>query len=190
VPHRICNLIVIGASTGGTRILPRIISQLPRLQAAVLVIQHMPEYITPSFVRTLAQQAHMPVHIAAARGRLAQGQIFVAPGGWHCELQKNAEFSLNDGPRVNYVRPSIDVTMRSVALTPKARKLCGVILTGMGSDGAAGLLHLKRLGAFTFAQNENSSAVFSMPKMAIATGCVDHVLDPDAIADQLARLFV
>ncbi len=182
-------LVVIGASTGGTRVLPQLLSRLEVLRAAVLIVQHMPEFITPSFARTLQQHSAMPVRIVEQGDVLAAGRVYLCPGGLHCEVVGNDSLNLSDGPKVNHVRPSVDVTMLSVRRTPVIPGLCAVILTGMGRDGAAGLAHIKDLGGLTLAQDQASCAVFGMPKMAIETGRVDHVLDSDGMARLLARTF-
>ena len=178
-------LIIIGASTGGTRVLPDLLVRLPQLQACVLIIQHMPAFISANVARTLADTSKMPLRLAADGDELTAGQVLVLPGDQHGVLtQGNRVLRLTADPRVNFVRPSIDVTMLSVAPSP-GQRLAGVILTGMGKDGAAGIRHLKGLGATTFAQNEDTCAVFRMPQKAIETGCVDHVMPPGAIAESL-----
>jgi two-component system, chemotaxis family, protein-glutamate methylesterase/glutaminase len=173
-------LVVIGASTGGVRALCELFDHLPALPAAVLIVQHMPAYIQPSFVRSLGQHTPMPVDLARDGAMLAPGSVLLAPAGVHCAIERNRVIRLVGGPHVNFVCPAIDVTMRSVE--PSSAPLLGVLLTGMGRDGAAGMVHLKNLGARTVAQNEASCAVFGMPKEAWNTGGVDHLLPPEGIA--------
>lgn len=189
MPSLPSSLIVIGASTGGTRVLPRILARLPVLRAAVVIVQHMPEFITRSFAQSLQRESVMPVRTAATEDRLVDGEVLLAPGGWHCEVVRNEQIAICDGPKVNFVKPAIDVTMRSVQPVPRLPGLCGVILTGLGRDGADGMVHFKRLGALTLAQDQASAAVYGMPSAAVATGCVDQVMDPENIADTLARRF-
>lgn len=178
-------LILIGASTGGTRVLPGILARLAAPRACVVIVQHMPEFIGQSLVRTLAGSAHLPVQLAAHGDRLQVGRIYLIPGGRHGLLSHNSQITLSDGPRVNFVRPSVDVLMTSVVLPSRDQMLAGVILTGMGRDGAAGIRHLKELGALTLAQSAETCAVYGMPREAIATGCVDRTLAPDDIAAAL-----
>ena len=183
-PHPPANLVIIGASTGGTRVLPHLVSLLPELRAAIILIQHIPAFITPSFLGTLQRASRMPVSLATDGAALEVGRVLLTPGGFHCVLVDNARLRVFEGAKVNHVSTSVDVTMLSVTgpLTPR---LFGVLLTGMGRDGAAGMAHLKRLGAMTFAQNEATCAVHGMPAEAVKLGCVDYELPPEAIAARL-----
>jgi len=179
------SLVIIGASTGGPRILADLVGLLPKLRACLLIVQHFPKFINASFVRTLSRCTPMEVRLAEDGDALQDGQILVAPSEVHCQLVHNRFVRLVSGPPVNFVRPSIDVTMQSVSRSRP--KLIGVLLTGMGKDGAAGMAHLKRLGALTIAQNEATCAVYGMPAEAVRLGCVDHQLPPDRIAELLTR---
>lgn len=180
-------LIVIGASTGGTRVLPELITPLSRHRAAIVIVQHMPRYINASLVRTLGRHAACPVSLVQDGDRLEPAHVYVAPSEVHCTLVNNRGLRLTPGPAVNYVCPAIDITMQSVRPLDPGQVLIGILLTGMGRDGAAGLVHLKQLGGITFAQNQASCAVYGMPAEAVKLGCVDHVLPPPEIARWVSR---
>lgn len=182
------NLVLIGASTGGPKVLPELFALLPPLDACILVVQHMPQYINASFISTLGKYAAMPVVLARERSALEAHRILVAPSGTHCTIDSAHRIRLTIDPEVNYVRPAVDVTMQSVRRATERQIIAGVVLTGMGVDGAAGLRHLKGLGGITFAQDQASSAVFGMPAAAIKMGVADYVLNPPQIAHELARL--
>jgi two-component system, chemotaxis family, protein-glutamate methylesterase/glutaminase len=182
------NLVIIGASTGGTKVLTDLFASLPRLRAAVVVVQHMPQYINQTFANSLNKAASMPVKIARENDMLESGSVLLAPSGAHLKITPNRRVHLSDDPPVNFVRPSIDVTMQSVKRMAPDGRLVGVVLTGMGRDGADGLSYLKSIGGITIAQDKASSAVFGMPSEAFKTGKVDHVLPPLEIARLLARL--
>jgi len=182
------NIIVMGARTGGVKVVQQIFEMMPALPAAVLLVQHMPSYICKAFCSSLAQRTPMPVRLAKAGDCLEAGSILVAPGDWHLELVNNSEVALRQGAKVNFVRPSIDVAMKSLVRPPQSSLLTGVLLTGMGNDGAAGISHIKGLGGITLAQEESSCPVFGMPKEAIRTGHVDYVLIPERIAEALCLI--
>ena len=182
-------LVIIGASTGGTRVLPYLFERIPRLAAKILIVQHIPAFISSMFATTLRAHSHMPVKLVEENDTLEPGVIFLTPGDRHCTLSRNHYLHLSEGPKVNYVRPSVDVTLFSVQAPEKGGQLAGVILTGMEDDGAASLKYLKGLGATTIAQDQASCAVFGMPQCAIETGCVDYVLPPKEIAWWLTTAF-
>jgi two-component system, chemotaxis family, protein-glutamate methylesterase/glutaminase len=181
------HLMIIGASTGGTRVLPEILRRLPPLQAAVLVVQHMPRFINASFVRTLGRCWAGEARLAAEGDSLEDGLLLLAPSQVHCTLQGNQRIHLEAGPKVNFVCPAIDVTMKSLQ-APLRVPVTGVLLTGMGQDGAEGLLHLRQLGAETLCQDQPSCAVYGMPAAAMALGAAEYQLTPAQIADRLAQL--
>jgi len=172
-------MLAIGASTGGPRALYQVIRCLPaELPSSVLIVQHMPAGFTTSFARRLDQCS--PLHVEEARDGQAvtMGAAYVAPGGVHMVVAKERDqptIRLQDTPPVNSVRPSADVLMASVARLNGARSV-GVLLTGMGADGAEGLAQIKAAGGITLAQDKESSAIFGMPKAAIERGVVDRVL--------------
>jgi two-component system chemotaxis response regulator CheB len=185
---RFCpHLLVIGASTGGPGVLTSLLSQLPPLRAGVLIVQHMPKFINGSFVRTLGRNSQVEVRLAQHGDALGEGVIHVAPSEVHCELSANRLICLRAGPQVNFVCPSIDVTLQSLGKPAPAGKLVAVLLTGMGRDGASGLAHVKSLGGMTIAQDEASCAVYGMPAAAVRLGCVDHEMPPASIARFLAH---
>ncbi len=180
------NLIVMGISTGGPKTLRRVFSSLPRLNAALVLVQHMPKFINESVCRTLNSQTEMDVHLVQDKMALAEGNVYLAPSELHTELSNNARLRLVSGPKVCYVCPSVDVTMKSV--NPVSGKLIGVIMTGMGRDGADGIRKLKSIGARTIAQDEQSSIIWGMPSAAIETGTIDEVLNPEQIREKLISL--
>ena len=186
--NRPANIIVMGASTGGVGAWPLLLQALGKVDAAILLVQHMPAFINVNFARRLSLKTPFEVKLAEENDTLEPGLILVAPSLGHCVVEDNRRIHIQPGPRVNYVCPSIDVTMRSLVAPEIGQKLFGVLLTGMGKDGAAGMVHLKQCGAHTFAQKKHSCAVFGMPAEAIKTGCVDHVLSPQEIGEEINRM--
>jgi len=180
------NLVVIGVSTGGPLTLKALFAELPPLDAAFLIVLHISADMDYRIAQGIAVSASMPVALAADGGFLKPRHIFLAPGGYHLALEGNHRFVLFEGPRVNYVLPSVDVTMQSITRM-NGGELIGIILTGMGKDGAEGLRHIKEVGGMTIAQDQKSSVIYGMPKAALQTGAVDHVLSPKAIAAKLVE---
>jgi len=171
-------VVAMGASTGGTEALRTILTALPKDGPGVVVVQHMPERFTAAFAQRLDQICRITVKEAVPGDRVVRGQALIAPGNRHLLVHRHGteyEVELVDGPRVSRHRPSVDVLFRSVAQAAGPHAV-GVLLTGMGDDGAAGLLEMKRCGAATIAQDEATSVVFGMPKEAIERGAVDRVL--------------
>lgn len=183
-----CNLLLIGSSTGGLKVLEELFPRLPVLRVAVVIIQHITPHVDQSFVTSLARVSKMPVSLAQEGTNIQSGRVYLAPGGVHLTLIRNSVVHLHDGEKVNSVRPSIDVAMKSVT-TPAGIRIAGVILTGMGSDGAAGISYLKQLGGITIAQDQKTSVIFGMPRAAAETGRVDFVLPTERIADKITDLF-
>lgn len=183
-----CNLVLIGSSTGGLKVLEELFLRLPILKAAVVIIQHITPVVDQSFVTSLARVSKMPIFLAQEGTNIQPGRVYLAPGGVHLTLVRNSLVHLHDGEKVNSVRPSVDVALKSVA-SPVGIRIAGVILTGMGSDGAAGISHIKQLGAITIAQDQKTSVIYGMPKAAAETGRVDFVLPTERIADKLKDLF-
>lgn len=181
-------LIIIGASTGGTEAIKAVLIQLPADAPAVLITQHMPEGFTRSFATRLDSLCRISVKEAEHGERVLPGHAYVAPGGnSHLLLARsgaNYITQLNEGPPVNRHRPSVDVLFRSAANSAGANAI-GVILTGMGKDGASGLREMRDAGAYTIAQDEASCVVFGMPREAIAANAVDEVLPLHGIARQV-----
>ncbi len=184
-------LIVIGASTGGTEAIREVLARLPADSPAVLITQHMPPGFTRSFAQRLDSLCRIAVSEAADGERVLPGHAYIAPGDRHLKLARsgaNYLVALDDGAPVNRHRPSVEVLFRSAAQLA-GRNALGVMLTGMGKDGAQAMLELKQAGAFNLAQDEASCVVFGMPKEAIAVGAVDEVLPVTKIAERLlARL--
>ncbi|AUH00354.1 chemotaxis response regulator protein-glutamate methylesterase [Prodigiosinella confusarubida] len=180
-------LIAIGASTGGTEAIRHVLQPLPPTSPALLITQHMPPGFTKSFAERLNKLCQITVKEAEDGERVLPGHAYIAPGARHLELARsgaNYQVKLHDGPPVNRHRPSVDVLFRSVAQYA-GRNAVGVILTGMGNDGAAGLLELHQAGAYTLAQNEASCVVFGMPREAIALGGVDEVVDLHQVSQRM-----
>lgn len=180
-------LIAIGASTGGTEAIRTVLQPLPPTSPALLITQHMPPGFTRSFAERLNKLCQITVKEAEDGERVLPGHAYIAPGDRHMELARsgaNYQVRIHDGQAVNRHRPSVDVLFRSVAQYA-GRNAVGVILTGMGNDGAAGLLEMHRAGAYTIAQNEASCVVFGMPREAIGMGGVNEVLDLNQISQRM-----
>jgi len=170
--------VAIGASTGGTEALAIVLGSLPRESPAVLVVQHMPEGFTKAFAGRLNGLSPMQVKEAEDGDPVRQGLVLLAPGNKHMSVVRDGPHfavRVDQTPHVNRHRPSVDVLFRSVAGTFGPRSV-GVLLTGMGKDGAAGLLEMKQRGGQTIAQDESTSIVFGMPKEAIAIGAASRIL--------------
>lgn len=185
---QIDNLLLIGSSTGGSRVLEEVFSVLPRLNTAIVIIQHITPIIDEAFAISLARTTPMPVSLAVEGQILQNGHIYVAPGGIHLTIEQNKRIRLLAGEKVNSVRPSIDVAMKSL-VRPQFGRLAGAILTGMGSDGAAGIAYIKQLGGVTMVQDRKSCVIYGMPKAAVETGKIDFILPPADIAKKLTELF-
>jgi two-component system chemotaxis response regulator CheB len=186
--------IVIGASTGGPRVIEAILAELPiELNARVLVVQHMPASFTDRLSRRLDGFSEYDVREAADGARVADGEVLVARGDYHMEIAysgpEHCKVRLTESERLHGVRPAIDVTMLSAAREVD-EALVGVALTGMGRDGAQGISAIKGVGGTTIAQDESTAPVFGIPKQAIATGDVDRVLPGDEIVDGIVELAV
>lgn len=182
-------LIIVGASTGGTEAIKDFLMGLPRDAPAVLIAQHMPEMFTKSFAQRLDSLAKMSVKEAEGGEPILAGCAYIAPGHSHLLLRPSTSgycVELSQAPPVNRHRPSVDVLFRSAANEAGANAV-GVILTGMGKDGAAGLLEMKQSGARTIAQDEDSCVVFGMPKEAIAMGGADEILPLGQIANKVMQ---
>ena len=179
--------LVIGSSTGGPTVVERVLSELPvAADLRILVVQHMPNEFTERFANRLDGRSEYAVREASDGDRIGGGEALVAAGGHHMVVSNyrsgRLRVSLTEDPPVNSVRPAVDVTMESAAEVI-TDPLVGVILTGMGEDGAAGIRAIKGVGGRTLVQDEDSSAVFGMPKRAIETGDVDSICSLDGIAN-------
>jgi len=180
-------VLVIGASTGGTEALSLILQRLPGDCPGVVIVQHMPERFTTAFAERLDKLCNISVKEAEDGDRVLRGRALIAPGNHHTLLKRSgAQYyvEVKDGPLVCRHRPSVDVLFRSAARYA-GRNAVGAILTGMGDDGANGLLEMKKAGASTIAQDERTCVVFGMPNEAIKRGAVDRVLPLDAVAGAL-----
>jgi len=176
-------VVAVGASTGGTEALKDFLAPLPPDFPGTVIVQHMPEKFTKQFAERLNSLCRIRVREAADGDRILPGHALIAAGGKHMEvLRRGAEYSVRvfDGEPVNRHKPSVDVLFHSCALQ-LARNAAGIILTGMGADGARGLLEMRQAGAFTIAQDESSCVVFGMPKEAIALGAAQEVKRLDEI---------
>lgn len=182
------NIVMIGVSTGGPIALKRLFADLPPLNAAFVIVLHIPPGMDYRIARSLSAVTAMPVALAEDGGYLRRGHIYLAPGGFHLKLEGNSRIILEEGPRVNFVQPSADVAMKSLLKPLKRGRIIGVILTGMGKDGAEGIRHIKALGGMTIAQDQESSAIYGMPKAASETGAVDFVFPLDKISRKLVEL--
>ena len=183
-------VICIGASTGGTESLKVVLEALPAASPGIVIVQHMPEKFTEAFARRLDGLCAMEVKEAEDGDTVMRGRVLIAPGNRHTLLQRSGAryyVSVKDGPLVSRHRPSVDVLFRSAARYAGANAM-GVIMTGMGDDGARGLLEMKQAGAYTIAQDEATSVVFGMPKEAIALGAADKVLPLDLLAMEIIRV--
>jgi len=171
-------LFAIGASTGGTEALKTVLMKMPSNSPGILVVQHMPQNFTASFAERLNSLCEVRVKEAADGDSISNGNVLIAPGNYHMLLRRNGSryyVQVKQGPLVHHQRPSVDVLFQSVAEYAGANAL-GIILTGMGADGADGLLKMRENGAFTIAQDEKSCVVFGMPKEAIKRGAVEKVV--------------
>lgn len=182
------NILIIGASTGGLKVLEDIFPRLPILNAATVIIQHITSPMDAAYATSLARVSKMPVSLAKEGEMLEHGKVYLAPGGMHMNLVRNQSIHLYNGEKVNSVCPSIDVSMGSL-IQPIGGRLVGVILTGMGCDGAAGISHIKQIGGITIAQDQSTSVIYGMPRVAAETGMIDFILSTDRITDKLTELF-
>ena len=182
-------VVAVGASTGGTEALRLLLEAMPPDCPGLVIVQHMPELFTSAFARRLQQLCHIEVKEAADGDRVLQGRALIAPGNRHLRVRRSGghyQVELLDGARISGHKPSVDVLFHSVARAAGANAV-GVLLTGMGEDGADGLLAMKQAGAVTLAQDEASCVVFGMPRAAIERGAVDQVLPLGAIGEAVRR---
>ena len=183
-----CELCVIGASTGGPAAVQRIVEQLPlRFPLPVVVVQHMPEGFTRAFANRLNSLSRVRVSEAVEGDRLAPGRVVIAPGGRHLRVSPGLAVVLASEPASARHMPSIDVTMRSAARSRPGRVL-GILLTGMGEDGADGMAAIRAGGGVTIAESEASCVVYGMPRAAVRRGGVSWVMPLEEIAGALATL--
>lgn len=184
-------IIALGASTGGTEAIRRVLTRLPASSPGLVIVQHMPAQFTAQFARRLDGLCQIRVKEAADGDTVTNGLALIAPGNFHMMLRRSGAryfVRVKTGPMVHHQRPAVDVLFTSVAQFAGANAL-GIILTGMGADGAAGIRAMKGAGSYNIAQDEKSSVVYGMPKEAAKTGCVDLNLDIDAIAPAAIKHF-
>jgi two-component system chemotaxis response regulator CheB len=182
-------IICMGASTGGTESLREVLEVMPGDAPGIVIVQHMPEKFTEAFARRLNSLCQMEVKEAENGDTVLRGRVLIAPGNLHTMLERSGAryyVSVRAGPLVTRHRPSVDVLFRSAARSAGANAV-GVIMTGMGDDGARGLEEMKNAGAVTLAQDEATSIVFGMPKEAIARGCVDRIVPLHHLAQEIRR---
>lgn len=182
-------VVALGASTGGPEGLHYLLQEMPEDAPGMVIVQHMPESFTRAFASHLNRTCKIEVKEAANGDQVFRGRALIAPGNRHMVLHRSKSqyfVEVSDGPLVSRHRPSVDVLFHSVAQAARGNAI-GVIMTGMGKDGADGLLKMKRMGAFTIAQNEDSCVVFGMPKAAIECGAVDEVLALDIMSEAILR---
>jgi two-component system, chemotaxis family, protein-glutamate methylesterase/glutaminase len=182
-------IVVVGASTGGTTAIEQFLKEMPPDCPGIVIVQHMPELFTKSFADRLNKICNIAVKEGVQGEIITPGKAIIAPGNRHMLIMKSgAKYSIdiNDGPLVNRHRPSVDVLFRSAA-NCAGQNAIGIIMTGMGDDGAKGLLEMKNAGAYTIAQDEESCIVFGMPKVAIQLDAVSSVLPLSTMAGHVIR---
>jgi two-component system, chemotaxis family, protein-glutamate methylesterase/glutaminase len=184
------SLIVMGASTGGTEALKTVLTQMPGDLPGICIVQHIPAQFSLAFANRLNSLCAMEVREAKHGEEITPGLALIAPGGRHLLVRWNGNHyvaHLNDGPLVHHQRPAVDALFDSLVKAGGAEHSVGVLMTGMGKDGAAGLLNLRQNGATTVAQSESTCVVFGMPAEAIRIGGAKQVLDLDEIAGEVER---
>ncbi|NDY70631.1 chemotaxis response regulator protein-glutamate methylesterase [Desulfobacter hydrogenophilus] len=192
VPYKTANkIIAIGASTGGAEAIKNVLTPMPKNMPGIVVVQHMPAHFTKAFAGRLNELCQMRVKEAINGDPVTNGNVLIAPGNYHMLLKRRGAgycVAVKTGPLVHYQRPAVDILFRSVARLVGANAV-GIILTGMGKDGAQGLLEMKKAGAVTIAQDEKSSVVYGMPKEAQLIGAVDYVENIHNIAAKTCSFF-
>lgn len=185
--HKQIDAVVIGASTGGPKALTEVLKKLPaNIQVPIFIVQHMPKGFTTSFAERLDKESELKVVEAEDNMQIEKGVAYLAPGDYHMEVDGN-RIKLNMNEKIYGVRPAVDYLFASAARTYK-HNLLGVIMTGMGRDGAEGMKAIKEMGGCNIAQNEATSVVYGMPGHAVAKGVVDSILSLDEIGNKLKEI--
>lgn len=181
-------IVAIGASTGGTEAIKNVLIRLPDEVPPILMVQHMPEGFTAAFAKRLNSLCEFEVREAKNGDKLQKNLALLAPGNKHLVLKKDSGYyvEVKDGPLIHHQRPAVEVLFKSVAKYA-GKDAIGVILTGMGKDGAEGLLNMKNAGAYTIGQDESTSIVYGMPKEAYQMGGVTKVLPIEKIAEEIMK---
>ncbi len=188
--HTTEKVVAVGASTGGTEAIRILLEGMPPDSPGIIIVQHMPEHFTAAFAKRLDNLCRISVKEAANDDTVIRGRALIAPGNKHTLLKRSGAryyVEVKDGPLVSRHRPSVDVLFRSTARYAGKNSM-GVIMTGMGDDGAKGMLEMKEAGAFTIAQDEESCVVFGMPKEAVKLGGVEKVVPLDLIGREIIKL--
>lgn len=183
-------VVTIGASTGGTQAIKEILTNLPYDTSGIVIVQHMPENFTTSFAKRLDELCKITVKEAKNGDSVLRGTALIAPGNKHTLLKRSGTkyyVEVKEGPLVNRHRPSVDVLFRSAARYA-GKNAVGIILTGMGADGAKGMLEMKETGAYTIAQDEASSVVYGMPLSAVKLNAVDKSMNLKQISDYITSI--
>ncbi|MDV4149736.1 CheB methylesterase domain-containing protein [Clostridium sp. AL.422] len=184
------DVVLIGASTGGPNAIEKIITKLTReLNAAVLIVQHMPSGFTKSFAERLNKKCKLEVLEANEGMRIEKNKVYIAPGGYHMVVRDSGFIGLTMENPIWGVRPAVDKLFIS-ASSVYGNRIISVVLTGMGKDGAEGTIVVKMNKGITIAQDENSSVIYGMPKCSFETGCVDYVLPLDEIAFKINKIIM
>jgi len=183
-------VIAIGASTGGTEALKKVLIKMPPNSPGIVIVQHMPANFTTAFAARLNDLCQISVKEAQDNDSVTPGMALLAPGNFHMILRRSGAryyVEVKTGPMVHHQRPAVDILFKSTAKYAGSNAI-GVILTGMGSDGAEGLFEMKKAGASTIAQDEKSCVVFGMPKEAIKLGAADKIVTLESIASEIVKM--
>lgn len=187
IPSELRKFVVIGASTGGPNTVSEIFSLISPVPAAFLVVIHMPAVFTNVFAQRLSEKSGLPAHEAQDGEKIEPGKILVAPGGMHTRVEKGGIIRVSEHPRDSIYKPSIDIAMETAADVFGSNTI-GVILTGMGSDGAKGVTKIKSKGGKVIVEDERSAVVFGMPRAAKETGAADYIEDAHRIPSIIEKL--
>lgn len=179
-------IAIIGSSTGGPYILEVIFAHFPVVPMVIIIVQHLPLAFTETFKGHIAALTPMKVLVGDAGHQLTEGEIIIAPAGKHLLLDHNRTIQLDDGEKLHGVKPSVDRTMLSLRRI-EGDRLLGIVLTGMGQDGAAGIAHIKNIGGHTIVQDPATAPIKSMPQSALDTGKTMEILPPTEITKALIR---